>query len=78
MCAVYPIIHPKLVNTLSTKQNYASTLSPDLEGLLLSVLENGTNFKGAFNELLKVDSEKVLKEMIIFKINWEFIPPTEA
>ncbi|GFW48320.1 integrase catalytic domain-containing protein [Trichonephila clavipes] len=39
---------------------------------------NGTNFRGAFNDLAKLDWHKISREISTQKIVWKFIPPTAA
>ncbi|GFU80906.1 integrase catalytic domain-containing protein [Trichonephila clavipes] len=38
--------------------------------------DNGTNFRGAFNDLAKLDWHKISRETSTQKIVWKFIPPT--
>ncbi|GFW40714.1 integrase catalytic domain-containing protein [Trichonephila clavipes] len=41
--------------------------------------DNGTNFRGAFNDLAKLDWHKIYREKHqLKKIVWKFIPPTAA
>ncbi|GFX04925.1 integrase catalytic domain-containing protein [Trichonephila clavipes] len=40
--------------------------------------DNGTNFRGAFNDLAKLDWHKISRETSTQKIVWKFIPPTAA
>ncbi|GFW59797.1 integrase catalytic domain-containing protein [Trichonephila clavipes] len=40
--------------------------------------DNGTNFRGAFNDLSKLNWSKIAEETRTPKILWKFIPPTPA
>ncbi|GFW91373.1 integrase catalytic domain-containing protein [Trichonephila clavipes] len=40
--------------------------------------DNGTNFRGAFNDILKLNWSKIVEETRTPKILWKFIPPTAA
>ncbi|GFV05377.1 integrase catalytic domain-containing protein [Trichonephila clavipes] len=40
--------------------------------------DNGTNFRGAFNDLSKLNWSKIVEETRTPKIVWKFIPPTVA
>ncbi|GFU20625.1 integrase catalytic domain-containing protein [Trichonephila clavipes] len=40
--------------------------------------DNGTNFRGAFNDLSKLNWSKIVEETRTPKILWKFIPPTAA
>ncbi|GFX92617.1 integrase catalytic domain-containing protein [Trichonephila clavipes] len=40
--------------------------------------DNGTNFRGAFNDLSKLNWNKIVEETRTPKILWKFIPPTAA
>ncbi|GFT93756.1 integrase catalytic domain-containing protein [Trichonephila clavipes] len=40
--------------------------------------DNGTNFRGAFNDLSKLNWSKIVEETRTPKILWKFIPPTKA
>ncbi|GFW95066.1 integrase catalytic domain-containing protein [Trichonephila clavipes] len=40
--------------------------------------DNGTNFRGAYNELIDIDWNKVSRYAEIQRITWKFIPPTAA
>ncbi|GFT10280.1 integrase catalytic domain-containing protein [Trichonephila clavipes] len=79
-CAVYRALHLELVNALSS------------DAFLLALrrfiarrgrhriiyCDNGTNFRGAFNDLAKLDWHKISRETSTQKIVWKFIPPTAA
>ncbi|GFX59429.1 integrase catalytic domain-containing protein [Trichonephila clavipes] len=40
--------------------------------------DNGTNFRGAFNDLSKLNWSKIVEETRTPNILWKFIPPTAA
>ncbi|XP_035216456.1 uncharacterized protein LOC118189871 [Stegodyphus dumicola] len=40
--------------------------------------DNGTNFRGAYNNFLEIDWSKITRQTEIQKIEWKFIPPTAA
>ncbi|GBO26557.1 hypothetical protein AVEN_205168-1 [Araneus ventricosus] len=40
--------------------------------------DNGTNFRGAYNELAAIDWNEVSRNAEIQRITWKFIPPTAA
>ncbi|GFV62224.1 integrase catalytic domain-containing protein [Trichonephila clavipes] len=40
--------------------------------------DNGTNFRGAYNELVDIDWNEVSRYAEIQRITWKFIPPTAA
>ncbi|GFW37082.1 integrase catalytic domain-containing protein [Trichonephila clavipes] len=77
-CTVYRALHLELVNALSS------------DGFLLALrrfiarrgrpriiyCDNGTNFRGAFNDLAKLDWHKISRETSTQKIVWKFMPPT--
>ncbi|GFY47841.1 integrase catalytic domain-containing protein [Trichonephila inaurata madagascariensis] len=79
-CANFHDIHLELVNSLTA------------ESFLLSVRrfiarrgrprttynDNGTNFRGASNDLSKLDWDKIMRETMTNKILWKFIPPSAA
>ncbi|GFV15769.1 integrase catalytic domain-containing protein [Trichonephila clavipes] len=79
-CAVYRALDLELVNALSS------------DAFLLALwrfiarrgrpriifCDNGTNFRGAFNDLAKLDSHKISRETSTQKLVWKFIPPTTA
>ncbi|XP_035226746.1 uncharacterized protein LOC118199063 [Stegodyphus dumicola] len=79
-CAVYRAIHLELVNSLSTdafllalRRFVARRGRPRI-----IYSDNGTNFRGASNDLSKLNWTKVLKETGTERIFWKFIPPTAA
>lgn len=79
-CAIYRAVHLELVSSLST------------EAFLLSLrrfiarrsrpktiyTDNGTNFKGAYNELRTLDWERIVRETGLLPMEWRFNPPTAA
>ncbi|GFY23015.1 integrase catalytic domain-containing protein [Trichonephila clavipes] len=79
-CAVYRAVHLELVNSLTSdafllalkcfiaRRNWPPTIYCD----------NGTNFRGAFNHLSKLNRSKIAEESRTPKILWKFIPPTAA
>ncbi|GBM65291.1 hypothetical protein AVEN_15374-1 [Araneus ventricosus] len=79
-CAVYRAIHLELVNSLSSDA-FLLALRRFIarRGRPRTVYcDNGTNFRGASNDLSNLNWSKILKETRLPKIFWKFIPPTEA
>ncbi|GFV20657.1 integrase catalytic domain-containing protein [Trichonephila clavipes] len=79
-CAVYRALHLELVNALSSdafllalRRFIARRGRPRIIDC-----DNGTNFRGAFNDLAKLDWHKISRETSTQKIVWKFIPPTAA
>ncbi|GFU55540.1 integrase catalytic domain-containing protein [Trichonephila clavipes] len=79
-CAVYRALHLELVNALSSdafllalRRFIARCGRPRI-----IYCDNGTNFRGAFNDLGKLDWHKISRETSTQKIVWKFIPPTAA
>ncbi|GFV89548.1 integrase catalytic domain-containing protein [Trichonephila clavipes] len=79
-CAVYRALHLELVNALSSdafllalRRFIARRGRP-----MIIYCDNGTNFRGAFNDLAKLDRHKISRETSTQKIVWKFIPPTAA
>ncbi|GFU74766.1 integrase catalytic domain-containing protein [Trichonephila clavipes] len=79
-CAVYRALHLELVNALSSgafllalRRFIARRGRPRI-----IYCDNGTNFRGAFNDLAKLDWHKISRETSTQKIVWKFIPPTAA
>ncbi|GFU78535.1 integrase catalytic domain-containing protein [Trichonephila clavipes] len=77
-CAVYRALHLELVNALSSdafllalRRFIARRGRPRI-----IYCDNGTNFRGAFNDLAKLDWHKISTETSTQKIVWKFIPPT--
>ncbi|GFU20322.1 integrase catalytic domain-containing protein [Trichonephila clavipes] len=80
ICAVYRALHLELVNALSSdafllalRRFIARRGRPRI-----IYCDNGTNFRGAFNDLAKLDWHKISRETSTQKIVWKFIPPTAA
>ncbi|GBO33339.1 hypothetical protein AVEN_95705-1 [Araneus ventricosus] len=79
-CAVYRAIHLELVNSLSSDA-FLLALRRFIarRGRPRTIYcDNGTNFRGASNDLSKLNWSKILKETRTPKIFWKFIPPTAA
>ncbi|GBM79751.1 hypothetical protein AVEN_164489-1 [Araneus ventricosus] len=79
-CAVYHAIHLELVNSLSSDA-FLLALRRFIarRGRPRTIYcDNGTNFRGASNDLSKLNWSKILKETRTPKIFWKFIPPTAA
>ncbi|GFS92139.1 integrase catalytic domain-containing protein [Trichonephila clavipes] len=79
-CAVYRALHLELVNALSSdafllalRRFIARRGRPRI-----IYCDNGTNFRGAFNDHAKLDWHKISRETSTQKIVWKFIPPTAA
>ncbi|GFV05455.1 integrase catalytic domain-containing protein [Trichonephila clavipes] len=78
-CAVYRAIHLELVNSL-TSDAFLLALRCFIarRGRPRTIYcDNGTNFRGAFNDLSKLNWSKIVEETRTPKI-WKFIPPTAA
>ncbi|GBL62038.1 hypothetical protein AVEN_34308-1 [Araneus ventricosus] len=79
-CAVYRTIHLELVNSLSSVA-FLLALRRFIarRGRPRTIYcDNGTNFRGASNDLSKLNWSKILKETRTPKIFWKFIPLTAA
>ncbi|GBN76559.1 hypothetical protein AVEN_152504-1 [Araneus ventricosus] len=79
-CAVYRTIHLELVNSLSSDA-FLLALRRFIarRGRPRTIYcDNGTNFRGASNDLSKLKWSKILKQTRTPKIFWKFIPPTAA
>ncbi|GFU89308.1 integrase catalytic domain-containing protein [Trichonephila clavipes] len=79
-CAVYRAIHLELVNSL-TSDAFLLALRCFIARLgrpRTIYCDNGTNFRGAFNYLSKLNWSKIVEETRTPKILWKFIPPTAA
>ncbi|GFT94911.1 integrase catalytic domain-containing protein [Trichonephila clavipes] len=79
-CAVYRALHLELVNALSSdafllalRRFIARRGKPRI-----IYCDNGTDFRGAFNDLAILDWHKISRETSTQKIVWKFIPPTAA
>ncbi|GFX37073.1 integrase catalytic domain-containing protein [Trichonephila clavipes] len=79
-CVVYRAIHLELVNSL-TSDAFLLALRCFIarRGRPRTIYcDNGTNFRGAFNDLSKLNWNKIVEETRTPKILWKFIPPTAA
>ncbi|GFY27227.1 integrase catalytic domain-containing protein [Trichonephila clavipes] len=79
-CVVYRAIHLELVNSL-TSDAFLLALRCFIarRGRPRTIYcDNGTNFRGAFNDLSKLNWSKIVEETRTPKILWKFIPPTAA
>ncbi|GFS61815.1 integrase catalytic domain-containing protein [Trichonephila clavipes] len=79
-CAVYRAIHLELVNSL-TSDAFLLALRCFIarRGRPRTIYcDNGTNFRGACNDLSKLNWSKIVEETRTPKILWKFIPPTAA
>ncbi|GFT37322.1 integrase catalytic domain-containing protein [Trichonephila clavipes] len=79
-CAVYRAIHLELVNSL-TSDAFLLALRCFIarRGRPRTIYcDNRTNFRGAFNDLSKLNWSKIVEETRTPKILWKFIPPTAA
>ncbi|GFU44115.1 integrase catalytic domain-containing protein [Trichonephila clavipes] len=77
-CAVYRAIHLELVNSL-TSDAFLLALRCFIARRVRPraiYCDNGTNFRGAFNDLSKLNWSKIVEETRTPKILWKFIPPT--
>lgn len=79
-CAIFRATHLDIVTSLSTetfllalRRFIARRGRPDT-----IYSDNGTNFKGAFRELQKLNWNKIMRETEIERIKWKFNPPTAA
>ncbi|GBM41892.1 hypothetical protein AVEN_13614-1 [Araneus ventricosus] len=79
-CAVYGAVHLELVASLTT-DSYLMAFRRFIarRGRPRTVYsDNGTNFRGTYNELSTVDWKKVVREANINRILWKFNPPTAS
>ncbi|XP_071033107.1 uncharacterized protein, partial [Parasteatoda tepidariorum] len=79
-CAIYHAVHLELVTSLSTDSFLlAFRRFVARRGRPRKMYsDNGTNFKGAYNDLNEIDWDKVLREAELHHINWKFNPPSAA
>ena len=77
---VYSAIHLKSVSSLSSEAFLlALRCFISRRGRLTTIyFDSGTNFKGAFNEPSKLDWDKILRETVISKTSWKYMPPNVA
>ncbi|CAL1286305.1 unnamed protein product [Larinioides sclopetarius] len=79
-CAIYRALHLELVSSLSTDAFLLSfrrfVARRGRPRIIYS--DNGTNFKGAYNELAAIDWNEVSRYAEIQRITWKFIPPSAA
>ncbi|GBN44278.1 hypothetical protein AVEN_211377-1 [Araneus ventricosus] len=79
-CALYRALHLELVSSLSTDAFLLSfrrfVARRGRPRIIYS--DNGTNFRGAYNELAAIDWNEVSRYAEIQRITWKFIPPTAA
>ncbi|GFX99023.1 integrase catalytic domain-containing protein [Trichonephila clavipes] len=79
-CAIYRALHLELVSSLSTDAFLLSfrrfVTSRGRPRIIYS--DNGTNFRGAYNELIDIDWNEVSRYAEIQRITWKFMPPTAA
>ncbi|GFY61131.1 integrase catalytic domain-containing protein [Trichonephila inaurata madagascariensis] len=78
--AVYRALHLELVNALSSDAFLLALrrFIARREMPRIIYCDNGTNFRGAFNDLAKLEWHKISRETSTQKIVWKFIPPTSA
>ncbi|GBL92775.1 hypothetical protein AVEN_161746-1 [Araneus ventricosus] len=77
-CALYRALHLELVSSLSTDAFLLSFRGfvARRERPRVIYSDNGTNLRGAYNELAAIDWEEVPRYAEIQRITWKFIPPT--
>ncbi|GBM89270.1 hypothetical protein AVEN_180421-1 [Araneus ventricosus] len=79
-CALYRALHLELVSSLSTDAFLLSfrrfVARRGRPRIIYS--DNGTNFRGAYNELAAIDWNEVSRYAEIQRITWKFIPLTAA
>jgi hypothetical protein len=79
-CALYRAVHLELVSSLSSDAFLLSfrrfVARRGRPRVIYS--DNGTNFRGAYNELSSIDWNEVSRYAEIQRITWKFIPPTAA
>ncbi|GFT76200.1 integrase catalytic domain-containing protein [Trichonephila clavipes] len=77
---MYCALHLELVSSLSTDAFLLSfrrfVARRGRPRIIYS--DNGTNFRGAYNELVDIDWNEVSRYAEIQRITWKFIPPTAA
>ncbi|GFW80619.1 integrase catalytic domain-containing protein [Trichonephila clavipes] len=79
-CAIYRALHLELVFSLSTEAFLLFFHRFVDRGGRPRIIcsDNGTNFRGAYNELVDIDWNEVPRYAEIQRITWKFIPPTAA
>ncbi|GFS74317.1 integrase catalytic domain-containing protein [Trichonephila clavipes] len=79
-CAVYRALHLELVNALSSDAFLLALRRFIVRRGRPRIIycDNGTNLRGAFNDLAKLDWYKISRETSTQKIVWKFVPPTAA
>ncbi|GFY12827.1 integrase catalytic domain-containing protein [Trichonephila clavipes] len=79
-CAIYRALHLELVSSLSTDVfllSFRRFLARRGRPRVI-YSDNGTHFRGAYNELVDIDWNEVSRYAEIERITWKFIPPTAA
>ncbi|GFY18377.1 integrase catalytic domain-containing protein [Trichonephila clavipes] len=80
-CAIFEVVGIDLAGPLSVFKNWRKALRRFIARRgrpRIIYCDNGTNFRGAFNDLAKLDWHKISRETSTQKIVWKFIPPTAA
>ncbi|GFX70900.1 integrase catalytic domain-containing protein [Trichonephila clavipes] len=79
-CAIYRALQLELISSLSTDAFLLSfgRFVARRERLRIIYSDNGTNFRGAYNELIDIYWNEVSRYAEIQRITWKFIPPTAA
>ncbi|GFU75506.1 integrase catalytic domain-containing protein [Trichonephila clavipes] len=76
-CAIFEVVGIDLAGPLFLKTALRRFIARSGRPRII-YSDNGTNFRGAFNDLAKLDWHKISRETSTQKIVWKFIPPTAA
>ncbi|GFV21017.1 hypothetical protein TNCV_2280601 [Trichonephila clavipes] len=80
-CAIFEVVGIERLSWTSVFKNWRKALRRFIARRgrpRIIYCDNGTNFRGAFNDLAKLDWHKISRETSTQKIVWKFIPPTAA
>ncbi|GFW52366.1 integrase catalytic domain-containing protein [Trichonephila clavipes] len=80
-CAIFEVVGIERLSWTSVFKNWRKALRRFIARCgrpRIIYCDNGTNFRGAFNDLAKFDWHKISRETSTQKIVWKFIPPTAA
>ncbi|GFX65441.1 integrase catalytic domain-containing protein [Trichonephila clavipes] len=77
-CAIFEVVGIDLAGPLFLKTGEKAFHCQARGRPRIIYCDNGTNFRGVFNDLAKLDWHKISRETSTQKIVWKFIPPTAA